>query len=54
MPCLNPVPERRPSIHLVVKVLEKMINDVVSSLKTLLPLHDQEMIQQGIQPLLMI
>eukprot|EP01127_Copromyxa_protea_P018246 TRINITY_DN5698_c0_g2_i1.p1 TRINITY_DN5698_c0_g2~~TRINITY_DN5698_c0_g2_i1.p1 ORF type:complete len:755 (-),score=74.70 TRINITY_DN5698_c0_g2_i1:66-2300(-) len=49
MPCLNPVPERRPTIHHVVKVLEKMINDVVSSLRLLLPLHEQEMIKQEIQ-----
>lgn len=50
MPCLNPVPERRPTIHHVVQVLDKMINDVVSSLRLLLPLHEQESLLQGIFP----
>jgi len=46
MPCLGPVPEQRPQAAAVVHVLDKMIKNVVSAVKDLLPKEEQELLKK--------
>jgi len=49
IPCLNVSPERRPTAHQVVAVLEKMISNIVKSVQKLLPQAEQDKIQTETQ-----
>jgi len=42
MPCLNPIPTSRPPSHQLVSVIDKMINHLVTSVRSLLPAHELE------------
>ena len=48
MPCLNQVPEKRPLASRVVGVLDKMIRNIVESVRNLLPEMEQVKLRAGI------
>jgi hypothetical protein len=41
-PCLNEIPEQRPTAGTVVKVLDRLIRNILSNVRTLLPESEQE------------
>jgi len=47
IPCLSVVPEQRPTCAQVVKVLDKMIMNIVSTVKTQLTPEEQEKLRQA-------